>query len=111
VNPPIFEKAKSRLGHRIIHWGYADDFEEYARLLWKADILPVTSNQDFFGGSVVEAMYCGCFPMLPNRLAYSEHLLEEQKQQCLYNEGQFLNQLKLAIQNWEGRKFQPFVEK
>jgi hypothetical protein len=27
------------------------------------------------------------------------------------NEGQFLNQLKLAIQNWEGRKFQPFVEK
>jgi hypothetical protein len=54
--------------------GYVDSFKDYAEWLWKANILPVTSNQDFFGGSVVEAIYCNCFPLLPNRLAYPEHL-------------------------------------
>ena len=49
-------------------------FEEYACWLKTADLLPVTSNQDFFGGSVVEAMYCGVMPLLPNRLAYPEHM-------------------------------------
>ena len=54
--------------------GFVDSFEEYARLLHLADILPVTSQQDFFGGSVVEAIYCNCHPILPNRLAYTDHI-------------------------------------
>ena len=76
-SPPILKKAKKELANEIIHYGYADTFEQYARLLWQADILPVTSRQDFFGGSVVEAIYCGCTPVLPKRLAYPEHLSEE----------------------------------
>jgi glycosyltransferase involved in cell wall biosynthesis len=59
--------------------GYADSFKDYASWLWKAHILPVTSNQDFFGGSVVEAIYCDCYPILPNRLAYPEHLPNQAK--------------------------------
>ena len=39
-----------------------------------ADLLPVTSNQDFFGASVIEAMYCNAVPLLPKRLAYPEHI-------------------------------------
>lgn len=75
--PSIFKNAKTRLKDNIIHFGYAESFEKYASLLWLADILPVTSQQDFFGGSIVEAIYCDCVPILPNRLAYPEHLNEE----------------------------------
>lgn len=99
MNPPIFNEAKEKLSAEIIHWGYADSFEEYARWLWRADILPVTSNQDFFGGSVVEAMYCNCFPLLPDRLAYPEHVPEEIRQNYVYKEGELSSRLKAAIEN------------
>lgn len=72
--PSIFAEAKTKLANHILHFGYVDDFANYAKWLWQADILPVTSHQDFFGGSVVEAIYCNCYPILPNRLAYVEHI-------------------------------------
>ena len=72
--PSVFEEARSRLGERIVRFGYAEDFATYAAWLWRADILPVTSIQDFFGASVVQALYCNCCPVLPGRLAYPEHL-------------------------------------
>ncbi|MCB0640911.1 MAG: DUF3524 domain-containing protein, partial [Phaeodactylibacter sp.] len=72
--PPIFKEARARLAHKLLHWGYAESEQEYARWLQQAHFLPVTSNQDFFGISVVEALYCGCYPLLPMRLAYPEHV-------------------------------------
>jgi len=74
--PEIFTKAKEILADNIVHWGYAESFEVYAGWLQRADILPVTSNQDFFGGSIIEAMYCDTLPLLPKRLAYPEHIPE-----------------------------------
>jgi glycosyltransferase involved in cell wall biosynthesis len=72
--PEEFEIAKEKLKDKIVFMGFAQSFEDYASWLWKAHILPVTSNQDFFGGSVIEAIYCNCYPILPDRLAYPEHL-------------------------------------
>jgi len=72
--PSVFDEARSRLGKRIVRLGYAKDFAAYAAWLWQADILPVTSIQDFFGASVVQALYCNCCPVLPRRFAYPEHL-------------------------------------
>lgn len=72
--PAIFAEAQQKLNRQIVHWGFADSFAEYANWLWMADILPVTSIHDFFGVSVVEAIYCGCLPILPRRLAYPEHV-------------------------------------
>ncbi len=77
--PIEFDEAKERLKDKILLMGYADSFKDYAAWLWQAQILPVTSNQDFFGGSVVEAIYCNCFPILPKRLAYPEHLPNQAK--------------------------------
>lgn len=114
MNPDIFDEAKERLKSEILHWGYAETFEEYARWLWRADILPVTSNQDFFGGSVVEAMYCDCFPLLPNRLAYPEHLPEELDREFLYEEGEFEARLETAIESVMGIRqvdYQSIVKK
>ncbi len=70
--PVEFQNAREKLGYRILHYGYVEDFEHYAEWLFKADIIPVTSNQDFFGASAVSAIYCGCYPILPDRLAFPE---------------------------------------
>ena len=62
--PNIFDEAKTKLKNEIIHFGYCDNHWDYAKWLCSADILPVTNNQDFFGASIVEAIYCGAFPLL-----------------------------------------------
>lgn len=74
--PTIFDEARQGLKDQIVHWGYVEDEAAYASLLWEADILPVTARHDFFGVSVVQAMYCGAYPLLPDRLAYPEHIPE-----------------------------------
>ena len=84
--PVEFLQAQARLGERMLHMGYVATFEEYARWLWQADILPVTSHHDFFGGSVVEAIYCGCFPLLPERLSYPELIPRTYHPMCLYRD-------------------------
>ncbi len=83
-SPAIFDEARRRLGDRVVQFGYAKDFAEYAAWLWRADLLPVTSIHDFFGASVVQAMHCGCRPLLPRRLAYPEHLPEKERERFLY---------------------------
>ena len=70
--PPEFEKAFERYAERILHYGYAEDFKEYSSLLHRADIVISTSLHEFFGISMLEAIYCGCHPLLPNRLSYPE---------------------------------------
>lgn len=92
-SPEIFAEAKQRLEAHILHWGYADSREEYVQWLWKSDILPVTSHQDFFGGSVVEAMHCNVKPLLPNRLAYPEHLPSFVHPAYFYDEDDFTDRL------------------
>ena len=115
-SPSIFQKAKAILVEEIIHFGYAESWVEYAQLLWQADILPVSSNQDFFGGSVVEAMYCQCFPILPNRLAYPEHIPKQFHHQHLYSTTEdFFQKIKTAVVNLNhteaANTYQNFVAK
>ena len=99
--PGCFEKARDHFGSRVLHYGFADSFEEYASWLHKAHILPVTSNQDFFGGSTVEAMYCGCTPLLPNNLAFPEHIPPEFQTGHLYSsEEEFISMLESMIRNF-----------
>ncbi len=70
--PEVFEKAKDELGAAIIQFGFADSFQSYAEWLWKSDIAPITSNQDFFGISAIEAAYCNNHIIAPDRLAFPE---------------------------------------
>lgn len=71
-HPPIFRTTRERLREKIVHYGYVEDFAHYAQWLQGSDIVPVTSHQEFFGASLVEAVYCGGYPILPTRLTYPE---------------------------------------
>ncbi len=68
--PTEFLAARERLGQRVVRFGYVESFADYARLLWDANVVVSTAYQDFFGISVAEAIYCGCWPVLPRRLNY-----------------------------------------
>ena len=82
--PHYFVEARRRFGDRIVQYGRAERFGDYAQWLWRSDIALVTSNQDFFGGSVVEALYCDCHAVLPQRLAYTDHLNPNEHPEIYY---------------------------
>ncbi len=46
--------------------------DEYAALLASSDVAVSTALNEFFGIAMIEACYAGCFPLVPERLAYPE---------------------------------------
>ena len=96
--PPIFDEARERLAHRIVHWGFVDSRQEYLRLLGDCDVVVSTAIHEFFGIAVAEAVAGGCRPLLPNRLAYSDMYPPE----FLYdNDSDFREQLRRMCFNPE----------
>ncbi len=95
--PQEFEEAITRLGNRVIYAGYADD-ETYRQMLWAATVTVSTAHHEFFGISILEAIYGHTFPILPHRLSYPELIPEVYHRRCLYeNEGGLLQRLRWAI--------------
>lgn len=74
----VYKNAPKSLTHGLEY--FKDDIlvtgfltkEVYTGWLQAADILPVTSIHDFFGISVMEAIYTNTYPILPNRLTYPD---------------------------------------
>ena len=84
--PDAFESIRAQLGERFVAFGYLQDFADYAALLGAADYVVSTAQQEFFGMAIVEAMYCGCMPILPNRLNYPDLIPAALADACLYRE-------------------------
>ena len=100
--PDEFLEARQRLAGHIVHFGYVEEIAEYARLLWQADMVVSTAVHEFFGAAVVEACYCGCFPILPRRLTYPELIPPEHHDACLYSDFEgLLAHLRYAITHIE----------
>lgn len=100
--PPIFKDAQIKLQEKIMYMGFARTRADYASWLWKADLIPVTSFQDFFGISLVEALYCNTYPLLPNRLAYPEYIPTHVQAFHIYKDShELLENLRFACQNPE----------
>ena len=98
--PEIFDTAKNELSDKIIHFGYCENKNEYIKYLKLANILPVTSNQDFFGISIVEAISYGVYPILPNRLSYPELFENKSNPYIFYNnESELKDKIISAINN------------
>ena len=54
-------EAIEALGDRVVQFGFLDD-DAYVAALHSADAVVSTAHQEFFGISVVEAMYAGALP-------------------------------------------------
>jgi glycosyltransferase involved in cell wall biosynthesis len=70
--PEEFEKAWRRFGDQITHFGYVEDADKYSKLLHSGDIVVSTATYEFFCVALMEAIYCGCHPLVPKRLHYPE---------------------------------------
>jgi len=94
-----FAVARERLGDRVVHFGLASS-EDYSSLLRRADVVVSTAIHEFFGVAIVEAVYCGCFPVLPRRLAYPEIVPQAYHAACLYDDFEgLLARLRWALTN------------
>lgn len=97
---PEFDAIREQLGSRLVQFGYVEDFQDYARLLWQSDIVVSTANQEFFGGAVAEAIYCGCLPILPNRLNYPTLIPSDWHAVCLYpHDGALIHTMERILTN------------
>jgi len=65
-------EAAAVLGDRLVHLGEPEGRGAYAALLGSADIAVSTATNEFFGLAMIEACYAGCYPLVPDRLAYPE---------------------------------------
>ena len=93
--PDIFDKARKRLAHRILHFGYEKKLEKYYALLKRGTLVISTSVHEFFGMSVIEAVRAGCRPLLPRRLSYPELFTED----FLYTDENLETSVKAAFQD------------
>lgn len=84
--PEVFEKARIEFKDELLHFGYVEDRKTYIKWLQMADVLPVTTRQEFFGISVAEAVACGCYPILPNRLTFPEQVPVSYHPHLLYQD-------------------------
>jgi len=113
--PEIFNRVPEIFKDELQHIGYCESEEEYIKWLHLADILPVTTTQDFFGISVIEATYCNTIPLLPMRLAYPEHIPQSHHSTFFYEDTKDLtNRLQRLIFNVKilrKQKVSNFVEK
>jgi glycosyltransferase involved in cell wall biosynthesis len=85
-NAPEFAAARERWGPRALHWGYAPTRAAYGALLRRAKVVASAALQEFFGIGVVEAMHCGCAPVLPRRLNYPQLIPPALHAACLYDD-------------------------
>lgn len=70
--PPTIEALIDRLGPGRVDATPVPDRQGYLVELRKGDIVVSTAVHEFFGLAILEAISAGCYPVLPNRLAYPE---------------------------------------
>jgi len=94
--PTVFAQAAEKLKEHIIHIGFVEDRKEYLKLLIQSDIVVSTARHEFFGLAVLEAVSCGCYPLVPNRLSYKELFPSSFR----YPEGKFQDSLHKLLENF-----------
>jgi glycosyltransferase involved in cell wall biosynthesis len=97
--PAVFIDWQKRMGDRVQHAGYATA-DIYKILLWAADVTISTAHHEFFGISILEAIYARTFPILPARLSYPDLIPLQYHQACLYEDFPgLLERLRSALLN------------
>jgi glycosyltransferase involved in cell wall biosynthesis len=110
--PPIFKEAQSKLKKHILHFGSVNKRLDYEKWLMTGDLLPVTSQQDFFGISVVEGVSAGMVPLLPKGLAFEEHISPGKYPELFFSsEEEFFHKLNTMIDSFQPQDISIEVEK
>lgn len=83
----LFNSARSEFSGHIDQWGYVENEQDYISVLTNSDIIVSTAMHEFFGIAVLEAVACGCIPLVPKRLAYPEtlSLFIQHHPECFYD--------------------------
>lgn len=68
--PDTILSARDALGERLVHAGEPDTRADYSALLRGSDIAVSSATNEFFGLAMIESAYAGCYPLVPDRLAY-----------------------------------------
>lgn len=85
------------LGDRVIHNGYANE-SLYQQLLWDAAVTVSTAEHEYFGVSILEAIFTQTFPILPNRLSYPEIIPAAYHSTCFYSDfDELIQRLRWAL--------------
>jgi len=72
--PEPLKQFQTEFADRIDRMGYVKSKGEYWKWLSKADWVLSTAEHEFFGIAVVEALFAGCLPWVPDKLSYRELL-------------------------------------
>lgn len=104
--PEAAKQFLARHSDSIKQAGFIDSRADYLKALSSADIVLSTSLHEFYGITILEAVACGCWPILPQQQVYPEmygdkHLYQGaegavKQIKAIYREG--LN-AKLCLQN------------
>jgi glycosyltransferase involved in cell wall biosynthesis len=70
--PEVFDRIRSEFAHRVVHFGYFENYSQYLGLLCSADLALSTALHEFQGLAMMEAVAQGCLPVVPDRLVYPE---------------------------------------
>ena len=101
--PPAMVSVRERLAEHIAHWGYLDRRAAYWDLLYRADVVVSTTDHEFFGLSVLEALGAGAMPLLPHGFSYPELIPERWHATCLYRDADDLYNRVRALANTNTR--------
>ncbi len=83
---------KKYFNNRIISCRYINSYEDYISTISKCSLMPVSPGHDFFGISVLEAIYMGVTPLLPVGYVYEEHFNIEKNRSVFYsNKEEYFN--------------------
>lgn len=97
-SPDIFAQARDEFAAEIEQWGFVDSWQAYRAALGRAHVFVSTADHEFFGIAAVEAILEGCFPLLPNRLAYPELIGDHAAAKCLYEKTELVDRLEACSQ-------------
>uniref|UniRef100_A0A1I8P1K4 tRNA-queuosine alpha-mannosyltransferase n=1 Tax=Stomoxys calcitrans TaxID=35570 RepID=A0A1I8P1K4_STOCA len=92
TSPEAFEGLQEKLGSKLVNFGFLSR-DKYVKTLLDGDVVISTAGHEFYGVAMLEATYCGCMPIAPNKLVYPELYPKEN----LYNTS---NQLIKMLYNW-----------
>lgn len=105
IDLELENELEKRLGLKIFRKNDFETWDEYYNFLEDSEILLVTTKEETYGISAVEAALCGCTPFVPNKFSYPNLFHSD----CLWNsKDDLLSKINTFIKEKESQPFNYF---